>query len=107
MFCRSESGVFNVCSVFNTFSELVLGAIFFPIRLSHIYCVDHDFKHLPNSLIEIEKGCCLTVYALVKKYFTFMANTTFVNVNITIPIKYALTRSTETFTQKCRSSKAN
>ena len=33
--------------------------------------------------------------------------TIFVNVNITIPIKYALTRSTETFTQTRRSSKAN
>ena len=33
--------------------------------------------------------------------------TIFVNVNITIPTKYALTRSTETFTTKSRSSKAN
>ena len=33
--------------------------------------------------------------------------TIFVNVNITIPIIYALTRSTETFTQTRRSSKAN
>ena len=31
----------------------------------------------------------------------------FVNVNITISIKYALTRSTETFTQTRRSSKAS
>ena len=33
--------------------------------------------------------------------------TIFVNVNITTPIKYALTHSTETFTQTRRSSKAN
>ena len=31
----------------------------------------------------------------------------FVNVNITTPIKYTLTRCTETFTQIRRSSKAN
>ena len=33
--------------------------------------------------------------------------TIFVYMNIEIPIKYALTRSTETFTQTRRSSKAN
>ena len=48
-----------------------------------------------------------TVYALIRKYLHLWQTTIFVNVNITQPIKYVLTRFTETFTQKRHSSKAN
>ena len=46
-------------------------------------------------------------YMLLSENMLHLWQTTIlVNVNITITIKYALTRATETFTQKRRSSKA-
>ena len=44
---------------------------------------------------------------LTKKILHLWQTTILINVNITIPIKYALTGSTETSTKKCRLSKAN
>ena len=45
---------------------------------------------------------------LLSENILYLCQTTiFVNVNITTPIKYAFTRSIETFTQKRRLSKAN
>ena len=59
---------------------------------------------LCKRLIDNRLLLVFTVNAFIKKYFAFRQ--TIIFVNITIPIKYALTRSTKTFTKKRCLSKA-